>query len=291
MKTKNGTRKREVVDVVEGYYPAVITQDVWDEVQVTLKARQRTSRGGRPPALHNYLKGLLRNSEGSTWTSVNRSERSTRYYVPMSAKMSKVGTLTTVRQSLFERAFVAAFVSAYFARCVGHFSRGQTGNDRTELTTERERIERQEATIEEQLVNMSDPAPLLRVLDRLAKRRREVVGQLERMPKGGQTELDRLLLAQPKLIAFADGEQQNNDDRVEFGGLVRSLVSEVILDAATANDEMRGICRIVGHEGQKVMFQFAYSVRKGRQSAASRAETLSVDVVVDPDSGERLKLI
>jgi len=108
----DGKRIRKPQDEVEGYYPSVVSADLWNDVQAILSGNRAASRGRHSSAtITNILAGLATCPLcGGTATRVNKGPRSLPKLVCARAKSGGGCSYKSVSYSLVEAAIIQRLV-------------------------------------------------------------------------------------------------------------------------------------------------------------------------------------
>jgi DNA invertase Pin-like site-specific DNA recombinase len=287
---KRDGRKRVPLERVPNYFPPIIGEDVYNQVQAMISTRRNRSYGGPSAKFVNIFNGLLRDEDNHAFMSFRRAARNNpktgkprmreqRYLISVGAYVKKVKATIYVRQDCFEQAFFEVMLNAFFKMFQG-------GNDtatslrRTALSkqAEADAVEKQLAQLEGQLTQLKNPAPIIRAMGTLQEQLTTLQAELKQLQTDGTLTDHDKLWASLQRIGEILTDDAGNEERQEMAGLIRQLVKSIRMTPRYTDDGTEADVVIEARNGDTLPYTFRYPQGNAHVPVAAVLASLEVDI-------------
>lgn len=263
---------RVPVSVVKGYYPRIVSDELWKKANATLaQKRIRGFKGSSGPAAKwvNLFSGLLFDESGSTWF-IHQNLRHEKRLVNNSGETLGKRERVFVRLDIFERLVIDALVKNFKT---SFLPKSAKKADKSELARKRERAAEIDGTIAEIQSEMSKGGkPIkaaLSVLAQLETEREQLAREIAALESVAiVTDKERIFKLVDTLAELYSGEL-DYDGRANMQATIQLLVKRITLKAKRTSDTpyiIEGDCMIEPHIGNEIWFHFSYRARRNAAS-------------------------
>lgn len=236
-------------EVVKDYYPAIITEDLFNRVQNGLKART-IARGRRGEGVANLFTGLIRDArDGCTMVIANKGEG--RLLVSSGADRGEQGSrFVAFKYDDFERAFLA-FTHELDARMFKDDST-EVEHQITALKDKLAEIRQRLADMKERLMRDRNFATLADAALALESEEREVSAELDRVKRENaipRSEAIKEVKSAAEELANATDPTERTKLRERIKNNIRHIVKEIWMIVYTLNKQRVADVQVFFHDG------------------------------------------
>lgn len=224
--TGRGGKRRIDGQPVPNYFPAIVTEELWDRARVA--AMSRLHKGGRPSVRISLFTGLLRDArDGGRLHQVNKGRKGAGVsLVPYRATNGVKGAkYVSFPVEVLERAVLSCLREIDPRDVLPR--ENHSGDEILQLTRKRGDLEKRIEKVKAQFLTEEDLAPLVEVLRTLENKRQVTADQLAEANRKAVSPLSAVWAKFDSLLAALEAAPDPLEARVRLRSALRRMVDGV----------------------------------------------------------------
>jgi DNA invertase Pin-like site-specific DNA recombinase len=236
--TRTTGRKLKVGEIIENFYPAVLSKKEYYRLQETLDNRM-PPKGRTGANVRTLFKGLLHDLQGASLVLTNKGGRNKPMLVSSAAKIGLPGTkYCSFQYDRFEKYFLRFVKQLKPADLLPRQPEDTTETDISTTEGELAEVESRIAVTKKRVATDPNFTTLLDVLRDLDQRRKALVEQLDKLRQKEHQQTDKETLKETSSIADLLATAEDKTDlRIRLRAQIRRLVESIVCQPFTAKME------------------------------------------------------
>jgi DNA invertase Pin-like site-specific DNA recombinase len=231
--------RKPVGDAIKGYYPVVITEEVFADAQQAMKGRKKSGGRERTKCTNLFTSLVFDAEDGTKWNVENKGEKNSKQggliFTNTEAQLQATAPRKAFPYDIFERAMLVSLREITAADLSSNSQRADAAR-LTVLTQQIAENTKRTQDIQQQLEDSPDITGLVVVLGNLEKKRKELVAEYETAKRKLSTPVAD---GAEQVRGLVEMLEQAGENKTQVRTKLRAKIASVV-DRFTVNYHTKG---------------------------------------------------